>query len=48
MAGFAQDFNRAVQNVDITKMNDVKHMENVGFYDPSGMSVLDVFNGLKF
>ena len=48
MAGFAQDFNRAVQNVDITKMNDVKHMENAGFYDPSGMSVLDVFNGLKF
>lgn len=48
MAGFAQDFNRAVQNVDITKMNDVKHMENAGFYDPSGMNVLDVFNGLKF
>ena len=27
---------------------NIKHMENAGFYDPSGMSVLDVFNGLKF
>ena len=51
MAGFVQDFNRAVQNVDFTKMDDINHMEQAGFYLPEGMNVLDVFNntqGLKF
>jgi hypothetical protein len=51
MAGFVQDFNRAVQNVDFTKMDDISHMEQAGFYLPEGMNVLDVFNntqGLKF
>ena len=52
MAGYIQDFNRAVRNVDLSKMNDVTHMEQAGFYMPIDVdNVLDVFNNggtLKF
>ncbi len=48
MAGYMQDFNRAVSNTDLTRMDDIKHMEQAGFVLPQDLNVLDVFNNLKF
>ena len=48
VAGFSQDFSRAVNSVDITKMHDLKHMEQAGFYVPNDMNFLDAFNNIKF
>ena len=51
MAGYVQDFSRALNNTDLTKLNDVDHLEQAGFYIPKDMDILDVFNNpnnLKF
>lgn len=48
VAGFSQDFSRAVNNVDVTKMHDIRHMEQAGFYVPEDMNFLDAFNNIKF
>ena len=49
MAGYTQDLNRAINNIDLTKMDDISHLEQAGFYVPDNVDILDVFNnGLKF
>lgn len=49
MAGYMQDFNRAINNTDLTKIDDIAHLEQAGFYVPENIDVIDVFNnGLKF
>ena len=49
MAGYVQDINRAISNTDLTKMDDISHLEQAGFYVPDNVNIVDVFNnGLKF
>ena len=48
MAGYIQDFNRAAKAVDLTKMNDMEHLQQAGFSISPDVNVIDVFNNLKF
>ena len=43
VAGTSIEHNRAINNFDVTKFNDINYLQNSGIYVPPNTNLLDIF-----